>query len=500
MINGKKYTFTVKAFNSSGGGEDSLSVEETPATTPGKPTGLVATSADKAVKIQWQAPLSNGGKSISSYIVEGQPGNLVKTTRGSETEISFDGLINGSSYVFTIQASNAAGVGDKSEDSTSVVPVGVPDAPFAVSATGFDKEASISWSAPRSDGGSSIENYLIISSPDNLTVRVSGNATTTSITGLTNGTSYSFTVEAINDIGSSKKSISTTPIEILGPPSEPTAVTAEAGDSTATLTWKAPSDSGGRRVSGYRIMITPGRERIETSNEEYTFNGLVNGQTYRFDISAINEIGVGSSSSYPGVRPIGAPTAPTEVSSSSGSQSTATVLWKDPVSNGGSEITKYVVTSNPGSIQKTVTDYAYGTTYKAEFAELTNGVSYTFTVRAFNYVGKQSVSRPTDSVTPVGPPAAPAVRTASYKSGVAKVGWSKPDNNGGTSITSYTVVTQPEGKTTTVSSRLTEAEFTGLTKGTTYKFKVAAVNDEGTSKYSDSVSYTHLTLPTNREV
>ena len=88
-------------------------------------------------------------------------------------------------------------------------------------------------------------------------------------------------------------------------------------------------------------------------------------------------------------------------------------------------------------------------------------------------------------MTPVGPPAAPAVRTASYKSGVAKVGWSKPDNNGGTSITSYTVVTQPEGKTTTVSSRLTEAEFTGLTKGTTYKFKVAAVNDEGTSKYSD---------------
>ena len=485
LINGKKYTFTVKAFNSSGGGEDSLSVEETPATTPGKPTGLVATSADKAVKIQWQAPLSNGGKSISSYIVKGQPGNLVKTTRGSETEISFDGLINGSSYVFTIQASNAAGVGDKSEDSTSVVPVGVPDAPFAVSATGFDREASISWSAPRSDGGSSIQNYLIISSPDNLTVRVSGNATTTSITGLTNGTSYSFTVEAINDIGSSKKSISTTPIEILGPPSEPTAVTAEAGDSTATLTWKSPSDSGGRRVSGYRIMITPGRERIETSNEEYTFNGLVNGQTYRFDISAINEIGVGSSSSYPGVRPIGAPTAPTEVSSSSGSESTATVLWKDPVSNGGSEITKYVVTSNPGSIQKTVTDYAYGTTYKAEFAELTNGVSYTFTVRAFNYVGKQSVSRPTDSVTPVGPPAAPAVRTASYKSGVAKVGWSKPDNNGGTSITSYTVVTQPEGKTTTVSSRLTEAEFTGLTKGTTYKFKVAAVNDEGTSKYSD---------------
>ena len=243
--------------------------------------------------------------------MKGQPGNLVKTTRGSDTEISFDGLINGSTYTFTIQASNAAGVSDKSEDSNSVVPVGVPDSPFAVTATGFDRQASVSWSAPRSDGGIAIQKYLIISSPDNLTISVSGNATTTSIAGLTNGTSYSFTVEAINDIGSSKKSISTTPIEILGPPSEPTAVTAEAGDSTATLTWKSPSDSGGRRVSGYRIMSTPGRERIETSNEEYTFNGLVNGQTYRFDISAINEIGVGSSSSYPGVRPIGAPPAPT---------------------------------------------------------------------------------------------------------------------------------------------------------------------------------------------
>ncbi len=484
LINGKKYTFTVKAFNSSGGGEDSLSVEETPATIPGKPTDLVATAADKSVKIQWQAPSSNGGKLISSYIVKGQPGNLVKTSRGSDTEISFDGLINGSTYTFTIQASNAAGVSDKSEDSNSVVPVGVPDSPFAVTATGFDRQASVSWSAPRSDGGIAIQNYLIISSPDNLTISVSGNATTTSIAGLTNGTSYSFTVEAVNSIGSSKKSIATTPIEILGPPSEPTSVTAKAGDSTATLTWEAPSDSGGRRISGYRIMMTPGKGRIETSDEEYTFSGLVNGQTYRFDISAINELGVGSAHSYPGVRPIGAPTAPTEVSSSSGSESTATVLWKDPVSNGGSEITKYVVTSSPGAIKKTVTDYAYGETYKAEFAELTNGVSYTFTVRAFNYVGKQSVSRPTESVTPVGPPDAPVIRTVSYKSGITKVAWSKPGNDGGSSITSYTVVTQPEGKTTTVSSRSTEAEFTGLTKGTTYKFKVAAVNDKGTGKYS----------------
>ncbi|MBA25626.1 MAG: hypothetical protein CL749_00675, partial [Chloroflexi bacterium] len=83
----------------------------------------------------------------------------------------------------------------------------------------------------------------------------------------------------------------------------------------------------------------------------------MNGQTYRVQVAALNEFGVGESESTSGFKPIGAPTSPTEVSVSSG-DSTATVLWKSPVSDGGSSIVKYVVTSNPGRIEKTVTDYA----------------------------------------------------------------------------------------------------------------------------------------------
>ena len=91
-------------------------------------------------------------------------------------------------------------------------------------------------------------------------------------------------------------------------------------------------------------------------------------------------------------------------------------MWKSPVSDGGSSIVKYVVTSNPGRIEKTVTDYAYGDTYKAVYPSLSNGTAYTFSVKVINFIGKHADSRPTEEVTPIGPPSAPKIRTVLYKS------------------------------------------------------------------------------------
>jgi hypothetical protein len=79
----------------------------------------------------------------------------------------------------------------------------------------------------------------------------------------------------------------------------------------------------------------------------------------------------------------------------------ATVSFTAPVDNGGSGITEYTVTSTPGSITAT------GNASPITVTGLTNGTSYTFTVRATNAVGDSAESAPSNSVTPSGVPGAP---------------------------------------------------------------------------------------------
>ena len=89
------------------------------------------------------------------------------------------------------------------------------------------------------------------------------------------------------------------------------------------------------------------------------------------------------------------PGAPTDVTATAGDRQAA-VSFRAPTDNGGSAITSYIVTSNPGSVTAT------GTTTSITVTGLTNGTTYTFTVRAANSVGTGAASAASNSVTPTG--------------------------------------------------------------------------------------------------
>jgi hypothetical protein len=122
------------------------------------------------------------------------------------TRVTITGLTNGMSYTFTVTAANAVGSGPASERSNAVTPTtgSPPGAPTAISAAAATNEALVSWTAPSSPGSSAISSYTV--TPYSGTVArtpivVAAPATSATVTGLTNGTKYTFTVTAGNSSG-----------------------------------------------------------------------------------------------------------------------------------------------------------------------------------------------------------------------------------------------------------------------------------------------------------
>ena len=191
-------------------------------TAPGAPTGVQGTSGDKSVALNWTAPSSDGGSPITGYKVTPFVNGSAQTpilTNSTSTNYTVTGLTNGAAYTFTVAAINAVGTGSASSPSPSITPAppSAPGAPTGAQGTPGDGAVNLSWTAPASNGGSPITGYRItprINGVAQTPTVTGGTATTQYVGGLTNGTAYTFTVAAINAVGTgpdSSASASVTP-------------------------------------------------------------------------------------------------------------------------------------------------------------------------------------------------------------------------------------------------------------------------------------------------
>ena len=170
---------------------------------PAAPTSVVATAGAGQAVVSWTAPPTDGGSPVTGYRVTSSPGGISGTTSG-QTTATITGLTNGTAYSFTVVAINAMGDSVASSPSNRVTPTAKPAAPTAVKAVAGNAQATVSWTAP-SNGGSAITKYTVTASPGGKTVTTAG-ATSAVVTGLTNGTAYTFTVTATNAFGTSPPS------------------------------------------------------------------------------------------------------------------------------------------------------------------------------------------------------------------------------------------------------------------------------------------------------
>ena len=489
FINGEPYTFNVTANNiigSSARSNDSNSIILS--TIPDAPTTITCVSENSQVIVSWIAPTNNGGSAITSYTVTNNAGvDPVTTINGSTTTATVSGLTNGTSYTFTVFATNINGDSLPSIASSEIIPSTVPNVPTSVSGTSGNTQATISWTAPVATGGSAITSYTVTSNPGGLTkTTTDGSTTTATVEGLTNGTSYTFTVVATNIKGSSSASTASSEIIPSTVPNVPTSVSGTSGNTQATISWTAPVATGGSAITSYTVTSNPGgltKTTLNGSTTTATVEGLTNGTSYTFTVVATNIKGSSSASTASSeIIPSTVPDEPTNVLGTPGNTE-ATLYWTAPISNGGSAITSYTVTSNPGGL--TATSTSSSTTIRG----LTNGIPYTFTVVATNIKGDSDDSIASSEITPATTPDAPTTITCTTGNLYIDLSWNIP-NNGGSEITYYNIQYSSNNgiNWTDVSSNTNYKSITGLTNGTSYIFRIATRNIVGTSSYSSNTS------------
>ena len=454
-----------------------------PTPVPGPPSGVTGTIGDSQVTVSWSAPLSSGGSPVTGYTVTAAPGGATCTTSGA-LSCTVTGLTNGTGYTFAVTATNGDGTGPAAAPPSWLTPATLPGAPTGVTArrTG-DAAAIVWWSAPESDGGSTITTYTATASPGDATCETAG-ALSCTITGLSDDSTHTFTVTATNGVGTGAASAASAPV-VATAPDAPTGALAIAGNTAATVTWTPPAADGGSTITTYTVTASPGGATCATAVlVSCTVTGLTNDIAHTFTVAATNAIGTGPPSAptnigVPTAPPIetSAPGAPTDVIAVAG-DTTATVSWTPPAADGGSPITVYIVTASPGDAT-----CATALLVSCTVAGLTNGVAHTFTVTATNAIGTGLPSAPSDPVTPAAAataPVAPTGVTAVAGDTTASVWWSAPATDGGSAITAYTATAAPGGANCTTGGALS-CTVTGLTNDIAHTFTVTATNAIGSS-------------------
>lgn len=432
---GQSYSYQIRANNADG--SSSYSAPKTVSTIPDAPGRLGDVSAKattESISITWVAL-----PRAESYDVLFE--NTIYETAG--TTITISGLKPYTEYTYQVRAKNAGGVGSYSVARNIRTLMKAPD---NITATATKNSVTLSWSA--SSGATSYD--VLFNGKTTFGIKT----TSYTATGLTKGTTYSYSICAKNSSTSSAYSPTATVMTIPDPPEMPANVRASAAANSVTISWSAAT-----RAAGYDVYL--GGNVYGAAGTETTITGLFSNASYKYQVRAKN---AGGTSAY------------------TTSQSITTMLAIPKIIN--LTVNMYSITAKWGSVSGAnryevsfngTTSIIYGTS--KTFLDLTPGTNYTFAIKALSDSNSSEYSEiQTLRTIPTAPTVPTNIKAAATSESVT-VTW-----NAVSGADRYEVMFNNKIYSTETPS----VTITGLTANTSYTYSVCAKNTGGTSSYSAS--------------
>jgi len=507
--NAVSYTYTVTATNPVGTAISSASaaVVNSVPNTPSKPN--VPTISGTTLNMSWTAPtVPTGAPAVTSYTVAISGPSPGTVTYSGTTAYCTIPSNNAGSYTYTVSAINSVGTSSASSSSDPVVnskPTMTSVADPTISLTGT--QLNMSWAASKATNAPAISGYTVIISYNSTstTQNISGGSTTTSTLSISanNGYTYSYTVAAINSVGTSSPAFAATNTIVNSKPnavSTPNTATITLTGTQLNMLWSTTEvPSGAPAISGYTVTITgaiTSSITYDTLTSAHCTIVANNAVSYTYTVTATNSVGITTSSSSAAVvnsKPSSIPTPDAPTVSLSYTQlnmswSAATVPSNAPPIS-STPGTGYTVAIT-GAITSSIT---YDTLTSAHCTIVqNNAVSYTYTVTATNSVGFITSSS-SSAVVNLAPPVATA-NTPTASGTTLTYTWSSTGVLIDYTVNLYSTAsgTALATLTNTVS---TSATFTP-TNNITYYTTVVARNAGGSSTTATSATYLYIAPPT----
>ena len=529
LQNNSTYRFQVRALNATGAGTPSAVARAIPVgAAPSVPTDVSAGGGDGQVRLSWaySPPVwyfvnhweysSDDGATWnkipanSSGYRECRLGsdNVVRCTHhatpalggNQHSRYAVVPAANGKVHTFKMRGVNDKGGGTPSASASATT---LPLAPASFTAAPGDTLVALNWTKNVADATVTGWQYRYKSGGDyGKWTRVPGSSGSTSaytVTGLDNGTAYTFQVRAANSTGVGPPSAERSATPKIQLPDKPAGLAAAIGDTEVLLTWDDPDND---RITKWRYSKDDGATWTDVPCDSpcdpaalttYKATGLTNNTAYTFRVRAVTLAGEGPQSDGVTATPKPVPSPPGSPGGSPGNSGEIVLTWTANANAIGWQY-RYKSTGDYGDWIDIPCDSPCdpGTLATYTVTGLDNSVEYTFQVRAQNNIGRGLPS--TIIVRPVaGAPDKPTGLSAQGGDGQVALSW----NSGGSVWVDSWQYSKDGGTTWTDvpdSDRATRGyTVPSLTNGTSYTFKVRAVNEKGEGTASDPV--TEPTLP-----
>lgn len=212
--------------------------------------GLTAKAGNKKVTLTWDS--FPGATRYKVYLNN----SLYSDVDGNSYDVRY--LVNGTTYQFEVRALSDGTTFIGSSAKISAAPIGVPGAPTNIAATSGNGQATVTFQEPADHGDSPITGYTVTSSPGG--IKASGAGTSITVTGLSNGTSYTFIVNAMNSLGEGDDSVPSNAVTPVAPGSH-------SGGSKGGITSNTPTQSESSTVIVNGVAKAAGTSQITTDKE-----------------------------------------------------------------------------------------------------------------------------------------------------------------------------------------------------------------------------------------